>query len=108
MTTTKLLLRQPALAAAVEFDLAVAFAARGGEAEVEFLDVLVLAQRGGGAVHHDAAVFEDVAIAGVTQRDVGVLLGDEKADPGLGIEPRDDLENLLDQLRRQAERGLVE
>src|SRR5215470_5375960 len=36
--------RQPALAAAVVLDVAVALAAAGGEAEVEFLDVVVGAQ----------------------------------------------------------------
>src|SRR5205085_2880269 len=60
---------QPALPAAVEFDVAVVFAAGGGEAEVEFLDVLVLAQRRGGAVHHHPAVLQNVAVSGVAQRD---------------------------------------
>src|SRR5207245_2731026 len=71
---------EPALAPAIVLDVAVALAARRRQSEIEFLDVLVAAQYRRGAVHHDAAVFEDVAVIGMTQRDVGVLLGDEEAD----------------------------
>src|SRR4051794_24118005 len=108
MTAARQRSRQPALAAAVEFDVAVAFAAGGGQTEIEFLDVLVLAQRGRLAIHDDPAVFQDVAVIGIAQRDIGVLLGDDKADAGLLVEPGDDLEDLLDQLRREAERGFIE
>ena len=54
-------------------------------------------------IHHDAAVFEDVAIVGVAQRDIGVLLGKQEADTFSLIQVAHDLEDLLDDLRRQAE-----
>src|SRR6266851_5784350 len=99
---------EPALAPAVMLDVAIALAAAGGEAEIELLDVLVGAQAGRRAVEHDAAVLEDVAVIGVAQRDVGVLLGEEEAHPGVAVQAADDLEDLLDDLRRQPHRGLVE
>ena len=57
-------LGQPAFAPPVVFDVAVAVAAGGAETEIKFLDVLVLAQRGGGAIEHHAAVFENIAMVG--------------------------------------------
>src|SRR5512147_998571 len=85
---------EPALAAAVGLDVAEALAAAGGKAEVELLDVLVLGERAALAVHHHAPVLQDVAVARVAQRDVGVLLRD--------------LEDLLDELRREPHRGLIQ
>src|SRR3954464_9955197 len=71
-------LRQPALSAPVEFDVAIAFPACSGNAQIEFLYVLIFAQCRRAAIHHDAAVFEDVAVLGIAQGDIGVLLGDHK------------------------------
>src|SRR5262249_33527741 len=51
-------LRQPALAPPVMLALAERFAPAFGHAEIELLDVLVLAQRLGLTVEHHAAVFE--------------------------------------------------
>src|SRR5256885_11678170 len=70
---------QPAFSAPIRFHVAEALAAAGGKAEIELLHVLVLGERGAFAVHHHAAVFEDVAVVGVLERDVGVLLGQKKA-----------------------------
>ena len=67
--------RQPTLAPLVMLHVAERLALALGDAEVELLDVLVLAQRLGLAVHHDAAVLQDVAVAGILERHVGVLLG---------------------------------
>ena len=47
-------------------------------------------------------------MAGVFERHVDVLLGEQKRHALLLVEPVDDLENLLDDLRRQPHRGLVE
>src|SRR5579883_414531 len=69
---------EPALAPAVMLDLAVAFAPGGGKAEIELLHILVAAQGLRRAIHDDAAVLEDVAIIGIAQRDVGVLLGEQE------------------------------
>jgi hypothetical protein len=60
------------------------------------------------AVHHDAAVLQDVAVVGVAQRHVGVLLGQQEGDALALVQVLDDLEHLLDDLRRQAHAGLVE
>ena len=84
-------------------DVAVALAARRREPEIELLDVLVGAQGGGRAVHYDPTVFEDVAVTGVAQCDVGVLLGDQKADILFLVQPVDDAEDFLDELRRETQ-----
>ena len=77
-------------------------------AEVKFLDVLVLGQRLGFAVHHDAAVLQNVAVARKTQRHMGVLFGQKKRNAFFLVEVLHDVENLLDDLRRQTHRRLVE
>src|SRR5216684_8690149 len=99
---------QPPLAPAVVLDVAERAAAFAADAEIEFLDVLVFAQRRGVAVEHHAAVLQDVAVMGVAQRHVGVLLGQQDRDLLALVEVLDDLEDLLDELRRQAHRRLVE
>src|SRR5262245_13706622 len=95
---------EPALSAAVGLDVAEALAASGGEAEVELLDVLVIGERLALAVHHHPAVLQDVAVVCVAQRDVGVLLGEQEAHLFLAVQLAHDLEDLLDQLRREAHR----
>src|SRR5918992_3342440 len=62
---------QPPLPSLVALSLAKAPAVPAPEAEVEFLDVLVLAQCLCLAVQHDPAVLENVAIGRVLERDVG-------------------------------------
>src|SRR5436190_4260970 len=99
---------QPTLAPPVGLHVAEAPAARGGEAEVELLYVLVLRQALRLAIHHDASVLEDVTVVGVAQRDVGVLLGEKEAHPLLAVELLHDLEDFLDELRREAHRRLVQ
>src|SRR6202171_3654480 len=71
-------LRQPSLAALVMLHVAERLALAFGDAEIEFLHVLVLAQRLRLAVHHDAAALEDVTVSGVFQRHVGILLGEQE------------------------------
>src|SRR6478735_8243317 len=70
--------RQPALAAAVVLHVAEASPAARGQSQVELLDVLVGPERLGLAIHHHAAVLEDVAVVGIAQRDGGVLLREEE------------------------------
>src|SRR5665213_2516909 len=71
---------QPALAPLVALHVAIALAVAAGMAgaEIELAHVFVLAQGGGGAVHDDAPALENVAMVGVAQRHVGVLLGEKK------------------------------
>src|SRR4051794_19958220 len=99
---------EPALAATVVLDVAERAAALAADAEGELLHVLVLAQGRGVAVEHDAAILEDVAVMGVAQRHVGVLLGQQDRHLLLLVEVLHNAEDLLDQLRRQAHRRLVE
>src|SRR5215471_21012856 len=99
--------RQPALAAFIMLTFAERFALALGDAQVEFLDVLVLAQRRRLAVEHDATALQDIAVARVAQRHVGVLLGEQERHALVLIEAFDDPENLLHDLRRKPHRGLV-
>ncbi|KAI1691008.1 hypothetical protein DdX_22163 [Ditylenchus destructor] len=99
---------QPPLAALVALDVAEALAIRAADTEIELLHVLVLAQALRLAVHDDAAVLQDVAIGGVAQRHVGVLLGQKEGDFFLAVEVFDDVEHLVHDLRCQAHGRLVE
>src|SRR4051812_22997488 len=69
---------QPALAALVALDVPEALALAAADAEVELLDVFVGREVGRRAVHHDAAALQDVAVVGVLQGHVGVLLGQQE------------------------------
>src|SRR6266705_5398998 len=68
-------LRKPALAATIVLGVAERLASPARDAEVEFLHVLIVGERLGLAVEHHAAVLENVAVARVAERHVGVLLG---------------------------------
>src|SRR5450756_2560849 len=81
---------------------------RNAHAEVEFLDVLVLAQLGPGPVQNYASVFHHVAVVGDRQRHVGVLLDDKERDAFLLPQALDQFENLGNDHRRQSQRRLVE
>src|SRR5215469_8572462 len=93
LRTTRLC--QPALAPPVMLALAERFAPALGHAQIELLDVLVLAQRLGLAVEHHAAVLQHIAVTRVLQRHAGVLLREQERHRFLGVEIADDLENLL-------------
>jgi hypothetical protein len=77
-------------------------------AEVELLDVVLLAQVGAGVFHHDAAVFQHIAVVGGVERHVGVLLHQQDGGAALAVDAHHDLEDFLGQLGRQAQAGLVE
>src|SRR5215207_4558290 len=61
-------LRQPALAALVMLAGTERFAPALGDAEIELLDVLILAQRPCLAVEHDPAILQDITIEGIFER----------------------------------------
>src|SRR4051812_6307896 len=74
----------PSPAAAVLLDVAVA-AARAGDfagylAEIEFLDVGMIAQALGAAVEHDAAVLHHVGVVGDLERKGGALLDQQDGE----------------------------
>ena len=67
-----------------------------GNAEVELLHVLVRGELRRDPIHDDPATLEDVAVVGVTQRDAGVLFGEQKTDLLILVEAPDDAEDLLE------------
>src|SRR5260370_32304657 len=89
-------------------NVAKAFSAGRRQSEIELLDVFVLGEVPGGTVHHDAAVLEDVAIVGKTQRDIGILLRQQKAHALLLIQIPHDIEYFLDDLRSESHRWLIQ
>src|SRR3954471_13171240 len=95
---------QPSLPSLVALHLAETFAVALGYAEIKFFHVLVLAQALGRAVHDDAAGFQDVAVGGVFERHVGVLLGEQEGDALGTVQLAHDLEDFLYDLGRKAHR----
>src|SRR5215831_17690066 len=77
---------EPPLSAAVVFDVLEAPARARRDPEVELLHVLVRGEIGGGTVHDDAAVLENITVVGVPERDARVLLGEQEADLLLLVE----------------------
>ena len=79
------------------------------DAQVELLDVFLLEQPRAGVFHHDAADLQHIAVArAMVQRHVGVLLDQQHRHAALPVDAHDDVEDLLHQLGRQAERRLVQ
>src|SRR3990167_5499232 len=77
-------------------------------AEVELLDVLLLAQAIAAIFHDDAAVLQHIAVVRGVEGHVGVLLDQQDGGAALAVDAHHDLENLLGELRTQAQAGLVE
>src|SRR2546425_6401556 len=76
-------------------------------AEVAPPDGLALAQLGARAREHDLADLEHIGLLRGGEREVRVLLDDEDGQ-ALLVQPGEDLEDLADDDRGEAERGLVE
>src|SRR3990172_8874142 len=86
---------QPSLATLVVLHVLEALAVpRQAHAEIELLDVLVVAQLTARAGQHDPAVLHHVPVIGDAQRHVGVLLDHEEGDPLLLPQSLDQLEDL--------------
>src|SRR5437762_8019493 len=101
--------RQPPLAPTVVLHVAIGLAlAHPGQAEVELLDILVLADRLRVAVQHDPSALHHVAVLREAERDGRVLLGEQQRYALFAVQPAHDLEDLLDEHRGQAHRRLVE
>ena len=84
------------------FGVAETFATGGRQAQIELLYIFIAGQVGGRAVHDYASVFQNVAIVGMTQGDVGILLGQQDASFLVLLEPAQDTEYFVDDLRRKA------
>src|SRR6266850_7081059 len=86
------------------------FTARAGflHAEVELLDVFLLAQPRASVLENDAAHFKDIPVVGGCQREVGVLLDQQDGGALLAIDARDDRKDVLGELGREPEAGFIE
>src|SRR5215831_14631464 len=82
--------------------------ARVLDAEIELLDVVLLEQASARVFHHDAPHLQHVAVVSEVEGHVGVLLHEEDGHALLPIDAADDVEDVLDELRGEAQRGLVE
>src|SRR5574341_534878 len=78
-----------------------------GAAEVSVGDALAAQQLRGAALQHDVPVLEHVPAVGDGERGLGELLDEQQREP-LVPEPRQHREHLVHELRRQAQRRLVE
>src|ERR1043165_1159229 len=88
-------------------NVAVLIQAAGLQAEVGRADLVVAEEVSGGALHGDAAVFDDVAAVGDGEAVDDVLLDDEDGDAALA-DVLDAGEDLLGDLGGQAEGRFVE
>src|SRR5499433_325975 len=82
--------------------------ARVLDAEVELLDVVLLEQARARVFHHDAPHLQHVAVVSEVEGHVGVLLYEEDGHAMLAVDAADDVEDVLDELRGEAQRRLVE
>src|SRR5262249_9473336 len=98
----------PPPAAAILLDVAIASSLTALAAEIEFLDVLVLAQALGRAVEHDAAVFHDIAVVGDVEPYRGALLHDQNGDAELAPDFGKPLHQIFHQGGCEAEREFVD
>ena len=96
------------LAPLVMLDVAQALAPRIGDAEIEFLHVLVGGELLRGAVEDDAAGLQDVAVVGDIERALRVLLDQQHRHLHLVAQLCDHLIDPVDDQRREAQRRLVE
>src|SRR5712691_9435138 len=97
----------PSPGTAILLDGAVAAPLGAGAAEIEFLDVAVGGEPRGGAVEHDAAVLQHVAVVGDGERHRGTLLDHENRKIELAADVGEAPHQILDHHRREAERQLV-
>src|SRR6185312_15833812 len=77
-------------------------------AKVKLLNVPGMHQTVASVVHDDAADLQHIAVMRGLKRHLGILLDQQDRHALLFIDAADDLENFLDQDRRQPKRGLVQ
>src|ERR1700690_3985356 len=77
------------------------------EPEIQFLHVVPTAEVLGASFQRNSPVLDDAGGVGITQRDRRVLFGDKETDSLLAIQSPNDLENLLDDQRRETHRWFV-
>lgn len=83
---------QPSFTAAIVLYVAKTDAFALADAEVKFLDVGIFTQFRRAAVEHHAAILENIAVVCVTQCDIGILLGQQKGNAFILVQPFDNFE----------------
>ena len=76
-------------------------------AEIRLLNIVIIRQAARLPLQNRDALLQDVPLVGDLQRHAGILLHQQDGDPLLLIDPLDQRQCLRDQLRRQAQGGLV-
>src|SRR5262245_48660389 len=98
----------PPPAAAVLLDVAVAAACAAARlAQVEFLDVGMIAETRAVAVEHDAAVLQHVAVVGHVERNGRALLDQHDGEPELAFDLHKAHHQVVHDDRGETERELV-
>src|SRR5499426_3591423 len=97
----------PPPAAAILLHVAIGAARPANLAEVELLDVAVLAQPLGAAVEHDATVLHHVGIVGDVERKRRALIDQQDGEIELAPDLGQAAQQILHDHRRQPERELV-
>src|SRR6266404_6676480 len=98
---------QPPLPSLEALQVLETLALVAGAAEVEFLDVLIIAQLVGAAVEHHLALLHDITVARDRERSARILLHQQNGDAEVAVDLADDPEYFLHQERRQSHRWLV-
>src|SRR5262249_27089474 len=96
----------PSPAAAILLDLAVAAVLAADAAEIELLDVGMVAQALRAAVEHDAPVLHHVAVVGDGERHGRALLDDQHGDAELAPDLGEPAQQVFHHDRRDPERKL--
>src|SRR4029453_5631273 len=98
----------PPPTAAILLDVAVAASLAAGMAEIELLDIRMIAQPLGVPVEHDPAVLHHIAVVGDLERHGRALLDDQDGDAELAPDLGQAAQQVLDDDRRQTERQFVD
>ena len=69
---------KPALSPAVGFDVTETSATLAAHAKIELLHVFIFSERRCFSVHHDPAIFQNIAIIRITQSHSRILLGQKE------------------------------
>ena len=75
--------------------------------EIRLLNIVIICQAARLPLQNRDTLLQDVPLVGDFQRHAGVLLHQQNGDPLLLIDPLDQRQCLRDQLRRQAQGGLI-
>lgn len=102
------ILRQPALAPFVVFDVSVTFLfADFCQTQVKFFHIGIFFDLFHRVIQNDSAVFHDIAVIGDAQRQAGILFNQENTNPFFLIDSPDNFKNFGHQQGRKAHGWLI-